>query len=449
MLLQVALLAIAAALPGLPQADRRITLVGDHFRLTCHFDNRAVAQSALDIVEATWKPAAALYGVVDSDTGALLEVHLYRNAADYTAAEAQLTGGKFRRNLAFAHWDTVTAHVAVQPDLSDEVLEHIGLSTQTLRLLVHEAAHLVRFRAMPNYRAHPGWFADGNASWIEVEVLRDRGLLESPVLDPGFSTNVIRVQSLIERDRLPSVADVLLDRTDKLQFYERYACRWLLFDFTMRTRASAMKRAIADMRRFDDGADFTSRAAAAVRKRIGRAGWRKIDDEFRDFVRALQPQWEQVYRSLETDGDQWVQTAFRSTNAIAWRAQPIKPSSYDVAGTLTLLPGRATQLNLLLGRSRSGFVSVAFTAGYGVTVFEYHSRGDRFERLARQSVGLAPDKPIRFRASYLASGELSVDVDGKQVLEVDLDRDMRGPWGLGAQAGSAGVWQDVELAPRR
>jgi hypothetical protein len=48
-----------------------------------------------------------------------------------------------------------------------------------------------------------------------------------------------------------------------------------------------------------------------------------LDGAFAAYVRSLSPKWNEVYRSLETAGDDWTQIAFPDVNAIAWRTRPI------------------------------------------------------------------------------------------------------------------------------
>ncbi|MEE9126382.1 MAG: hypothetical protein V3U11_04525, partial [Planctomycetota bacterium] len=49
----------------------------------------------------------------------------------------------------------------------------------------------------------------------------------------------------------------------------------------------------------------------------------------------------------------------------------------------------------------------------------------------------------------VGGGKMAVQIRGKMVLTCGVDgRDMKGPWGLGAQAGSAGIWQGLECVPK-
>lgn len=418
---------------------RPAVLEGAHFRLHCHFEHRPSAERALQIVEATVPVARALFGEVAG--GALLDVHLYRNTVDYEAAEARLTGGAFRRNLAFAHFDTRSAHVALQPDLSDAALHVVGLTWQTQRLLAHEAAHLLRYATMRNHRSHPDWFADGSASWVETQVLQGLGLLEEIEASPHYATKVIRAQRAGER--LPSVDALLLDDVDELEFYERYAVRWLAFRFLRERHAAELRQLIDAIHRAGGGGDVVRRVHTQARGVFGAAAFAELDAGFVTFVRMLQPQWEETLAALETNGVDWQQTAF-DRNALAWRTEPAG-DDHRLAGALRILPGVGEQMNVLLGRHAGGFLSVALRPG-SVTVFEYDAGADAWTRLQEASAaGLVLDQAVPFRVQ-IAGSTLRVDIAGQRVLELDVPRRLDGAWGLGAQARAAGVWSSLEFS---
>jgi len=197
------------------------------------------------------------------------------------------------------------------------------------------------------------------------------------------------------------------------------------------------------------GSDYARKLRAYIDEAIGSDNKKASDREFADYLRKLKPQWEEIYPSLETAGKNWTQIAFSSTNAVAWRAKPVGKDAYALKGKFKILPGGREQLNLLLARSDDGFISIAFSAGYGVTVFEYHAdhaEDKQWERLGKaRCVALKLNRWIRFRVE-VEEDELRITLGKKLVLTKRLrGRPMRGPWGLGAQAGSAGMWRGVKL----
>lgn len=418
----------------------------DHFKLICHFVNEAAADQALAALKFTWTRAAELYGSDEDAELEVLTVHLYRDPAAYVAAEKELTQGAFERNLAFAHFDTLSAHVALQPPLSDEALAQVGLPAQTLRLLAHEAAHLVRFVRVPNHRSHPGWLADGAASWVDERVKYDLELMDEMEQDPNFSTSLLRVQRLLERDALPTGAEILRDQLDGLEFFERYDVRWLYFRFLMEGKYAKPFRKVRDkVRRLGGGANFTERLFEEILDIWSEKKLATIDKAFREHLVSYEPAWDEVFRALQCNGERWLQAGYKK-NAIAWRREPAG-RKYTLAGELTILPGPRQQMNVFVGRSDAGFFSVAFTAGGGITLFEYLSATSAWERRGLvECEGVRLGEPFAFAIS-VEKDRVSVDVGGRTVVRGEAQSiPLSGPWGLSAQANSAGTWK-LERAP--
>lgn len=416
---------------------------GEHFRLVCHFSNEQVADRALEAVEAVWDRFEEIYPL--DDDAELLEVHLYRDAAGYEGADQELTGGQFKRNLAFAHSGTLSAHVALQPPLSDGALAELGAPTQTLRLLAHEAAHLARYSACANYRSHPRWLADGIAGWVDEQVCADLGLYVERAQDPHHSTGMVNVQRLLERGALPTVEQFLTDDLDDLEFHERYSVSSLYFRYLLEGQyESRFRKVLAEARRLGGGGDYTERLGSAALKIFGKSRLASINKGFAAHVRSQEPAWKEVFRSLSFEGSRGVQAAFDS-NAIAWRRTPAG-RRYTVAGKLTLLPGPQQQMNLLIGESERGFLSVAFSSG-GIDLFEYLREGSAWHsRGAVKCAAVHPGQAFEFRVSVDGS-DVRVEVDGAEVLTGAVEfLSLEGPWGLGAQARAAGIWE-LEEAP--
>lgn len=444
---RIALL-IAIATAGVSAQSSPIIETGTYFEVVCNFDNRDLARAALATAEATWPIATNLYGLAIAPPPKPLRLHIYRDPAAYRKAELAITNGQFQRNLAFAHFETKSAHVAVQPRQPDAILASDGLNYQTQRLIVHESAHLVRFYSFPNYRSHPDWFADGNASWLEPRVLKQAGLMESVADTPSFSSNILRVQRLLGGDAPPTADDILHDRTDDLEFYDRYALRWLFFRFIVDRHGEALRETIQTMSRFGSSG-LAARVSSTLRRLIGPERFPHLDAEFLDYASALQPVWHEPFPSMETHGDAWTQAAFDQIDAEAWRATPITPESFDIAGTLTILRDGSEELSVLIGDPEAARISITFTSGYGVTVSRRLEQTAVNKKLQSARIhDLRAGREISFRISYSHGGELSVDVLGEQALEIDLTLPVRPRWGLAAVAGSTGIWQRVLASSR-
>jgi hypothetical protein len=421
---------------------------GPHFRVLCHFDDPACADAALETAEATWPLASELYGLPPGPLDTLFDVHLYRNAAEYLATEREVGLGDFDKNLAFSSFETRSAYVAVQPDLGDEALAAVGLTAQTRHLVAHEAAHLVRYRVSPGFRSHPGWLADGAAKWIAEETLAARGWSAGGAEDPYVATEMVRAQRLVAGGHLPSASALLRDETKGMEFYDRYAVRKLLFRrLITRNDAPAFRAALAKALALPDGPDYAKRFLETVTAPYQAEGLAGLDLDYEQYVRSQTPAWEEVFRGLATAGDAWVQTAFADNNAIAWRTAPVGGAAYELRAEIEILPSAGKrQMNLLLGRHAGGFVSVTFVAGYGADVLAYSAADGKWETLASaptKAVQLWRRVPVRVSVD---GSKLTLRIDGTDVATVDLkDRPMSGAWGLGVQAGGAGVWRRVKL----
>ncbi|MCK6460884.1 MAG: hypothetical protein L6Q95_13460, partial [Planctomycetes bacterium] len=185
--------------------------------------------------------------------------------------------------------------------------------------------------------------------------------------------------------------------------------------------------------------------AAAVR---GEATAALAGTDFPGFARGLRPEWEEVYRSLSTAGTEWPQLAFPDKNAIAWRREPVAGGAFSAKGGLRILPGTARQMNFLFARGEEGFYSLAFVADQGFVLFDYRSGTEEWVRLG---AGNAPGLRLGVSTDFAVKGrgtKLDVTLDGKS-WSFDLPRALpdRVAWGLGAQAGSAGLWQRLAVGP--
>jgi hypothetical protein len=435
----------AAAEEGAPGSVRK---EGDRYALICHGGDEALAGRALAVVEEAWPIVAETFGVPDAKPERLLEVHFYRTVEGYQAADDALTGGKFRRNLAMSHWDTRTAHVALQPPCRDETVRALGLPPLTVVLLAWEAAHVARYELCANFRDHPQWFGDGLAASVAAKVVTSRH--PSPLgAVPYWANDMARVQRLLAEGKLPPARSILSDEVDDLDLRDRYATRFVFFSFLAgepnRARLAEVAGAI---RRTGGGAGY----AESVRK-VATDAFGRSDEAFAAFVGELHPQWDEVFRSLWPVGDDRVQVAFPDTNAIAWRTEPVASAAFKAQGSLRILPGDARQMNFLFARTEEGFYSLAFVADQGFVLFDHRSKTGEWNRVGE---GNAPGLRLGVTTDFAVEGrgaKLKVTLDGKS-WDFDLPRELPDSivWGLGAQAGpkdaatgSAGLWKGVSI----
>lgn len=407
-----------------------------------------LADAALAAVEQVWPIVAELFGAQGAKPAKPLEVHLYRHTAGYEAAELRLTQGKFARNLAMAHHASRSAHVALQPPCTDETLRAVGLPPQTLTLLAWEAAHLARFELCPNFASHPDWLVDGVASHVAQRVSA-KLFGREPREIPFWSNDMVRVQALATAGKLPTPEHLLAGRVEDFDWRERYALRNQWFAFLAGdARRKKLLECLAFARRTGGGSEYAEKVLAHATKAFGSAG-----RDFDKHVAALAPQWDEVYRSLAPHGEDWLQIAFPSFNAIAWNTQPVETAEFKMASTLRILPGGRGQLNFLFAREPRGFYSIAFVADAGFTVLDYDANANSWTTLLNANAP-ALRLGVATQVKAAVSGrKLTVSVEN-QSWSVELPRALPKEvvWGLGAQAGpegsstgSAGLWRGLAV----
>jgi hypothetical protein len=453
--------ALVAVLP-IPQAQsaKSPARTGAPVRIDCAVDEPRIATRASAIADAAWKETCSLFDLEPAAGIGPYDVHLDANVTEYNAACDKLLRGKFKKNLAVTIWNPLSVHVVLQPTVRGDALHALAPTVQTLRLVAHEVAHLARYASLPSYRDQPGWLKDGAATWIASRVLASQGLSKEPEQSPFSSTNVVRVQRLLRDGRLPGVDDLLHDRTGALEFYDRYAARWLLFRFLVEgERARAFRGFLVDLRSIGGGDGCVDRCGELLKERLAVDAWSALDDGFRRWIAALKPEWDQSFVSLEPAGDEWTQSSFDDANAVAFRTAPAGPKPYAIEGSVTTLIDRndQPQANLLLGRiafsdGQERFVSVALVPGSGATVFDYDSSraaDSQWMRLARVAANdSAAGRPLAFAVKCTPktnATELELKLAGKVVATCTVERVLDGPWGVGAQAGSSCVWHKVHL----
>lgn len=425
----------------------RSVAAGPHVRIICHFDNPKIAQQALGMAQKAWAPAARLFGLNDAALSEPAVIHLFRHAAEYKSAVSRLAGGRFRHNLAFSSRRRRAAYIAIQPSCSDRTLAVVGLPALTLRQIAHETAHLACFDGPADGRSRPQWLTEGAATWIAEMATAELDGAPRSESDPFSATDMHRAQGLLNSGSLPSVRKIMKDDYGALRFYERYAVQWLFFRFLMTDARGRWDRS------FDDRARSVGGRQIALATRL--LSWvpadtDALDKAFKRYVRSLGPQWNEQSRSLGVDGDAWTQIAFADSDAVAWIAKPAGAVAYRIRGSLEFLPNPGRQMNLLLGRDRHGHVVVSFLAGSGITVRRYRVADDQWDTLAEEPA-VSRVKEVRLAQRFtfdvvVAPGSLRILIDDKPCLTVDPGHvDLTGQWGVGAEAGSAGVWRNVRL----
>lgn len=454
------LVGLVVILCAAPQGPRR---AGDHaVEVTCDVDDARIRSTAQAVAEESWRQTCALWGVDPSPPEKPVELHLYREIADYEKACDRLMRGRLKRNLAFTEWAGGTAHIVLQPVMGGDALKSLAPTFQTLRLVAHETAHVTRRYRLPNCSSQPDWLTDGTACWLETKVLAAKLLLASPERAPHFSTQEVAVQRMLTRKQLPSVEALVHDRTETLAFFDRYAASYLLVRFLAEgARAKVFRDFLGDVAQLGGGPGFVDQSAEALAKRLGVRDLAALDDEFHAFIDALKPEWDEPGFSLSVQGEEWTQAAFDDSNAVAFRTARAGAKRYAVEGEVTTVAdlNATPQANVLLGRESttndaSLFVSVAIVPGAGVTVFSFdgtQAGNDQWRQLGTaNNTETSSGKPLRFAVECEPQGRqtrVAVRLAGRAILEVTADRPLDGSWGVGVQHGCSCIWKGVRQTP--
>ena len=439
------LLLVAALTLGSPQRhdfypdDGQFVQSGEHYEVHVHYADKPALIKALDVCERAWPHTMELLSMDDEEIQVEWPpaLHVYPSKEEYVDVEALLTRGAFRDNESFSHWNTRTAHVALAPPLPREARAEVLLSAQCQEVIAHEAAHLAVYSVIPSYRFHPTWLGEGLALSVELSVARELGLVDDPSEHPRFSTNQLRARRLLEEDRVPAIGSLLMDALEGLSTAERYAL-WHEFIEILQEDRTKFRRLIEVLRQTRGGPEMRRAIADHV---LDSYGEKTLERRLRKRLEKLAPAWEQVYRSLDTSRDQWLQTAFPELHAIAWRIPAVQREAFQLEGTLTPLSSDMW-MAVLVGRDERSHFAVRFhERRLEVLLVE----GDSSRELASAPiVPISRGVPLAFRV-VVDGRALRIELDGLTHLEASLPRDARGGWGLSVSKGSAGRWGAVEL----
>lgn len=445
------MLAVAALLLALPLLQEApVERTGAHFKIVSHLPGATLADEALLAAEAAWPLALAELGLKEKKVASVPTIHLYPDVASYEAAEQELTGGAFKANLCFSHFDTRSTHIALQPACSAQTLAELGLPILTQFLIAHEASHLVSFVHLPNSLDHLEWFAEGMGTHVGLAALASLGRMRPGLAEPLASRSLVLCKKLLAEGKLPEAGQVMAAEVGDLEFYARYAVSHRFYQLLRAKHGKDLARMAEAMRKQGGGEGFRAGILGEFGKLWKEKELARLQKEWLADVREAEPEWDELLRSLETRGEvgeHYVQRGFPESNAVAFRNQAMTALPFAATGTVRVVPGDAHQMNFLLGRSEKGFLSVAFTFPEGVTVFRCDfGATDTWTILGRAEVAglkIGAETPFRIEAS---AEELGVSVNGAEVLRAQLHgRSPLGPWGLGAQAKASGEWKGVRV----
>jgi hypothetical protein len=412
------------------------------FRVLNCFPEEARALEALETAEATVPVALARLGVASWSPSGPRTLQLFADFARFRSATAELNPDSPEAH-GYTSRDSRTAFVTVQP--AAETLRALGLSGQTRRLIAHEVTHLLCFDLLPDMTSLPGWMVEGLADSVAHEVLGALGRTRALEEEPSTAAQVLLVQELVRANQAPRFGTLLLDKLGGFEYRQRYALRWLAYEFLRARHPEECARFFAAAY----AAGATGRARERVRPLLeglwNPAELALLDAEFLEWVGALVPRWRQASGVCEFETRGLVVLAPPGADALSVHQLGFESLPFHLQGELRFLPGSGQQLHVVLAHRADSFALVSFTAGWGVTLWHHEVQGARWQRRAAAEVPrLTGEGSHRFRIEASA-GALTIAVDGEEVLRVPLDgATLLGKFGLGAQAGSSGVWSALE-----
>lgn len=423
--------------------------MGEPIEVVCDEFGPGQCEEMRRLVDAVESKASEVFSddFSDDEDDALIELHL--QLQDYYNADKLLNDGRFRKNWSFANSSKMQGHIALQPPVPTELLDAAGIPVQTKLMIGQVATHLLRYRAFPNHRSHPKWFTQGMAVYVTEEAARSIGMIGSTEDEPYTSTHIVGVIETLEEHSKIGIKTILNEEDIKdVSSGREYAIRGLMMFWL--EDLGVLQGIISEARRLGGGDLYVKNLNEAVVNAIAGAGIEDSDSAFRDWLSGFSPKWDEQYRSLQTSGDVWMQGAFSRNNSVAWNSQELGERDWEMTGSFKVFDSEKTQMNILLGKSDAGYISIALGPDFGVTVFyrKYSDNGKKSNwiRLIHkdyQSIEL--NEWSDFKVSKRRD-RLMVRINKDRAIRVELgDYDVSGPWGLGVQNKSAGLWRDVKV----
>ncbi len=416
---------------------------GKVFEVTSH-GSAASAKLALSIAESTVAPAQKVFGRPRKKRKDRLKLHVFPSTTGFTQAVAKLPETVDSANLvSYASPKLAAAYVTVHPQSSVQALEELILPGPTARRVAHEAVRIYCYANLANHAALPVWLIEGAASTIAQDTLSARRMgLKDLCQDPFTATQIGVVIGLSKAGKLPTVGSVLGGRVNELSPSEQDAVHAVLFRYLWDGKhKSGFKRILKKAGTLQASPDLTRKLTryAGTTLKVER-----VDTDFKAWLTDMSPTWIEVIPTLFSYKGDWVAAAYKNLNSVAWQRQAIGRKSWSLQGSFTIYDGPEKQLNLLLGRGPTGFLSIALDADFGATAFRFDSLTSKWsEIVSRELEGIKVAQSHAFVLS-INGPNLVLSIDGEEVLSTAVEGvDLSGAWGLGAQAGSTGVWQKI------
>lgn len=470
-------IALALFLPGLALAQEAQTLEGKHFKVVSDFEPKSIAEEILATAEATWDAQVNYYGTPGAEWKAPWTIHLYRFVNQFDAKDEELNeaNAKEAGKYLFTVDDERVIHLGVLPYLADETIVKYGVPLQCLRELMSEITEIIRFEITTAPEMQPGWFAEGYQLMVMEDVLRAKKRIpDDPLGDPVYSFYFDQTNGLARRLTIPETSNIILGNTLELENSQQGLnfvwLRWMLSGKNKKRLLALQEDMLALPA--DDG--FATGLEKLTRKAYKPGVVKKLDRDFKKYLRPIETEWTfRVSESQFRDGKILQISDEGNMAQVNYKRRPVK-AVYAIAGKLTLLQDweGQHQANLLVGQGRGrrgggrggnntdegeedeeprqganlDLISIGVTAGEKAGVYCYHLTGGEYKPLQEIEVpGIEIGKPIDFRFEMRKQRMMAFILNGNEIFEMKMERNMITSFGLQANPGSTVLWEEVQL----
>jgi hypothetical protein len=333
-------------------------------------------------------------------------IFLYETEEEYDAVEAKLTGGRFKRNMAFTYAKNAEVHMFMQPRPHRRVTDDGPGMLEAIAM--HELSHALQYVTVPNYAAQPDWLGEGLAYVYSerADSGADGGALETLPYYAQFWFDVddaLEDGAFVPLDRLvsPSFGDTSRYSDQQIWYGEAFELVRYMDAPDGGPRRDKFRAFLKEVEGFAPGDDYAQRVSARFRDVFG---VRTKSDQLaslapleREWVAAMKQKhpfrWHAIARDLRARADgSLVLESLPEASAYAVSSADVLGARGQMTATITIEDGPGKQADL---------------------IFAYHARDD-FYKVALGSTGFAT-LLRRCEEPRLVDGEVRMVADWKKL----------------------------------
>jgi len=430
--------AVAAAALGALRAPAQ-----DAPRLVLHFDDPVFEREAEACIARVWKVARTAADVAEARRGT---VHVYNDVVSNQEIAAKHGATPTQSSPGFVDEKGDAAHVIFwRCGWCRDAEWRIG--SLTMQLALAQASPLSLADA-------PLWWEHGLAAWAEGIGPSSDGWVEARSHMTRTSPSMQVVKGLGRR--LPSIEDVLLERTGALREQEVESVHRVALHFLMTSHRDATCSAARDATTRGSRAEVREAMLEGLRQHLAADVLTGLDEGFRAHVAAL-PRTVDLQAYPEPDGKGrrgGDETFVPPSPAVMW-LDTNRRSKFTLTATPQLV--QVGQGDLVFERRRGEWVRITLLGQDGMGSVHVSERqvGDDGRPSGWKILGTTDDDVEALRLGRAVALEvrvtprrLTVHIDRKRVLTAELPGSLTGRYGVGGPFGNQVAWRDVRLKTR-